>query len=77
MSPTKFDSVNGSSPGRPLRVARLFENSFMLVDVEVVAAVPVAEALQGGGVIVEPVRISAAKPLARDRCWPHMPKSAS
>jgi aspartyl-tRNA(Asn)/glutamyl-tRNA(Gln) amidotransferase subunit A len=63
-SPLKFDAGVGDSPGRPLRVGWLVEPGFGPIGAEVAATVrAAAEALQGVGVIVEPVRISA---LERD-----------
>jgi aspartyl-tRNA(Asn)/glutamyl-tRNA(Gln) amidotransferase subunit A len=63
-SPLKFDAGVGASPGRPLRVGWLVEPGFGPIGDEVAATVrAAAEALQGAGVIVEPVRISA---LERD-----------
>ena len=63
-SPLKFDTGVGASPARPLRVGWLVEPGFGPIDAEVAAIVQAAaEALQGVGVIVEPVRIPA---LERD-----------
>jgi aspartyl-tRNA(Asn)/glutamyl-tRNA(Gln) amidotransferase subunit A len=59
-----FDAGVGASPDRPLRVGWLVEPGFGPVDPEVAATVKAAaEALQGLGCVVEPVRIPA---LERD-----------
>jgi aspartyl-tRNA(Asn)/glutamyl-tRNA(Gln) amidotransferase subunit A len=59
-----FDTGIGASPDRPLRVGWLVEPGFGPIDTEVAATVQAAaEALQGAGCLVEPVRIPA---LERD-----------
>jgi len=64
VTPLGFDSGVGASPDRPLRVGWLVEPGFGPIDSEVVATVQAAaEALQGAGCVVEPVRIPA---LERD-----------
>src|SRR6201996_262873 len=56
-APLKLDAGVGSTPGRPLRVGLLID-AFAPVDSDVAATVQAsAEALQGLGVTVEPVRI--------------------
>jgi aspartyl-tRNA(Asn)/glutamyl-tRNA(Gln) amidotransferase subunit A len=63
-TPPGFDAGVGASPDRPLRVGWLVEPGFGLIDTEVAATVQAAaEALQGAGCLVEPVRIPA---LERD-----------
>jgi aspartyl-tRNA(Asn)/glutamyl-tRNA(Gln) amidotransferase subunit A len=63
-SPLRFDAGVGASPDRPLRVGWLVEPGFGPIDSEVAATVQAAaEALQGAGCVVEPVRIPA---LERD-----------
>jgi aspartyl-tRNA(Asn)/glutamyl-tRNA(Gln) amidotransferase subunit A len=64
-SPLRFDAGVGASPDRPLRVGWLVEPGFGLIDSEVAATVQqaAAEALQGAGCLMEPVRIPA---LERD-----------
>jgi len=63
-SPLRFDAGVGASPDRPLRVGWLVEPGFGPIDTEVAATVQAAaEALQGAGCLVEPVRIPA---LERD-----------
>ena len=63
-SPLRFDAGVGASPDRPLRVGWLVEPGFGLIDSEVSATVQAAaEALQGAGCLMEPVRIPA---LERD-----------
>src|ERR1700737_1463754 len=63
-SPLGFDAGVGASPDRPLRVGWLIEPGFGPIDSEVAATVQAAaEALQGAGCLVEPVRIPA---LERD-----------
>jgi aspartyl-tRNA(Asn)/glutamyl-tRNA(Gln) amidotransferase subunit A len=59
-SPLGFDAGVGASPDRPLRVGWLVEPGFGPIDSEVAATVQAAaEALQGAGCLVEPVRIPA------------------
>jgi aspartyl-tRNA(Asn)/glutamyl-tRNA(Gln) amidotransferase subunit A len=59
-----FDARVGQSPDRPLRVGWMVEPGFGPVDPEVAATVrAAAEALQGLGIVVEPVHIPA---LERD-----------
>jgi aspartyl-tRNA(Asn)/glutamyl-tRNA(Gln) amidotransferase subunit A len=59
-SPLGFDAGVGASPDRPLRVGWLVEPGFGPIDSEVAATVQAAaEALQGAGCVVEPVRIPA------------------
>lgn len=59
-SPLGLDAGVGASPGRTLRVGWLVEPGFGPIDAEVAATVQAAaEALKGGGCVVEPVRIPA------------------
>jgi aspartyl-tRNA(Asn)/glutamyl-tRNA(Gln) amidotransferase subunit A len=63
-SPLRFDAGVGAAPDRPLRLGWLVEPGFGPIDSEVAATVqPAAEALEGAGCRVEPVRIPA---LERD-----------
>jgi aspartyl-tRNA(Asn)/glutamyl-tRNA(Gln) amidotransferase subunit A len=63
-SPLRLDTGVGASPDQPLRVGWLVEPGFGPIDSEVAATVrAAADALQGAGCIVEPVRIQA---LERD-----------
>src|SRR4051812_23953116 len=63
-STVPFDAGVGHSPDRPLRVGWLVEPGFGPIDPEVAATVrAAAEALEGLGCVVEPVRIPA---LERD-----------
>jgi len=59
-TPREFDAGVGLSPDRPIRVGWLVEPGLGPIDPEVAATVQAAaEALQGLGVVVEPVRIPA------------------
>jgi aspartyl-tRNA(Asn)/glutamyl-tRNA(Gln) amidotransferase subunit A len=63
-STVRFDAGTGASPDRPLRVGWLVEPGFGPIDPQVAAIVQAAaEALEGAGCLVEPVRIQA---LERD-----------
>ncbi|MDT5186386.1 MAG: aspartyl-tRNA(Asn)/glutamyl-tRNA(Gln) amidotransferase subunit [Mycobacterium sp.] len=63
-STVRFDAGSGVSPDRPLRVGWLVEPGFGPIDPQVAAIVQAAaEALEGAGCLVEPVRIQA---LERD-----------
>ena len=57
-SPLRFDAGIGTSPEQPPRVGWLVEPGFGPIDAEVAATVhAAANALQGAGCVVEPVRI--------------------
>jgi aspartyl-tRNA(Asn)/glutamyl-tRNA(Gln) amidotransferase subunit A len=63
-STVQFDAGAGASPKRPLKVGWMVEPGFGPVDPEVAATVKAAaEALEGVGCVIEPVRIPA---LERD-----------
>jgi aspartyl-tRNA(Asn)/glutamyl-tRNA(Gln) amidotransferase subunit A len=59
-TPREFDTGVGSAPDRPLRVGWLVDSGLGPIDAEVAATVQnAADALNGAGVVVEPVRIPA------------------
>lgn len=70
-SPLALDAGRMPTPGRPLRVGWLVEPGFGPIDADVAATVrAAAEALQGNGVIVEPVRIPVLEEInALDLLW--------
>jgi aspartyl-tRNA(Asn)/glutamyl-tRNA(Gln) amidotransferase subunit A len=70
-SPLGLDAGVGAKPDRPIRVGWLVEPGFGLVDNDVAATVQVAaEALQGAGVVVEPVRIPVLEQInALELLW--------
>jgi len=70
-SPLELDAGVGAKPKRPIRVGWLVEPGFGLVDNDVAATVQAAaEALQGAGVIVEPVRIPVLEQInALELLW--------
>jgi aspartyl-tRNA(Asn)/glutamyl-tRNA(Gln) amidotransferase subunit A len=70
-SPLELDAGVGAKPDRPIRVGWLVEPGFGLVDNDVAATVQAAaEALQGAGVVVEPVRIPVLEQInALELLW--------